>query len=367
MSLLLERYHHLHAIPEIGFQEVKTAAYLADQLESAGFAVTRNVGDTTGIVGVFDSGVAGPTLALRADMDALGHVIDGVHCARHTCGHDAHSSMVLTAAEELLQEQAIKKGRLKVIFQPAEELGAGALAMIRGGAIDDVDILLGLHIRPAEECKKGQASPAIHYSASGTVEARITGVPAHGARPHLGVNAIQAAVSAIHTVNNIRLDPNMSCSAKATRFLCDSGVTNAIPADALICWDIRAQFNPVMDELKARVLQAVQNGVAALGAKVDAKLVKEIPAAELNDELTAVLTESIRETLGEAGVMAPIYTPGGEDFFFYTREKPSLKAGFWGLGVNAVPGLHHPDMHFDTDALENGVKILKIATKKLLG
>ena len=71
--------------------------------------------------------------------------------------------------------------------------------------------------------------------------------------------------------------------------------------------------------------------------------------------------------LGEAGVTAPIYTPGGEDFFFYTREKPSLKAGFWGLGVNAVPGLHHPDMHFDTDALENGVKILKIATKKLLG
>ena len=84
MSLLLERYHHLHTIPEVGFQEVKTSAYLADQLEKAGFAVTRNVGDTTGIIGVFDSGVAGPTLALRADMDALGHVIDGVHCARHT-------------------------------------------------------------------------------------------------------------------------------------------------------------------------------------------------------------------------------------------------------------------------------------------
>ena len=73
--------------------------------------------------------------------------------------------------------------------------------------------------------------------------------------------------------------------------------------------------------------------MAALGAKVDAKLVKEIPAAELNDEITAVLADSIREALGEAGVMAPIYTPGGEDFFFYTREKPNLKAGLWGLDI----------------------------------
>ncbi|MDU4961603.1 MAG: M20 peptidase aminoacylase family protein [Sporomusaceae bacterium] len=367
MSTVLNHYRYLHTIPEIGFEEVKTSAYLAEQLKKAGFAVTRNVGGTTGITGIYDSGKEGPTLALRADMDALGHVIDGVHCARHTCGHDAHSSVVLTAASELLAEKAVRKGRLKIIFQPAEELGTGALAMIKGGAIDDVDMLLGLHIRPEEECRKGQAIPAMYYSASGTIEAEFKGVPAHGARPHLGVNAIDAAVGAIQAVNAIHLNPNLSYSAKATKFLCDSGVTNAIPAEAHVCWDIRAQFNGTMDELKAKVLQALQAGAATVGATVDAKITKEIPAAELSEEMTGLLADSIREVLGEDGLMKPFSTAGGEDFFFYTREKPALKAGFMGLGVNAAPGLHHPDMHFDLDALDNGAAILKVAVKKLLG
>lgn len=367
MSTVLKHYEYLHTIPEIGFEEKKTSAYLADQLEKAGFKVTRNVGGTTGIVGIYDSGHEGPTLALRADMDALGHVIDGVHCALHTCGHDGHSSMVLTAASEMVQEKAIKKGRLKIIFQPAEELGTGALEMIKGGAIDDVDMLLGLHIRPEEECKKGQAIPAMYYSASGTVETVFTGVPAHGARPHLGVNAIDAAVAAIQAVNAIHLNPNWSYSAKATKFLCDSGVTNAIPAEARVFWDIRAQYNSTMDELKAKLLPAIQAGAATVGATVEAKLIKEIPAAELDDEMTAVLADSIRDVLGAEGLLNPFYTPGGEDFFFYTKEKPSLKAGFFGLGVNAKPGLHHPDMHFDIDALNIGVEILKTATKKILG
>jgi amidohydrolase len=124
VSEVLEHYHYLHEIPELGFQEVKTSAYIADQLEKAGLKVTRNINNTTGIVAEIDSGVPGPVLALRADMDALGHIIDGVPCARHTCGHDGHSSVVLTAATALLQEGAVKRGRLKILFQPAEELGA---------------------------------------------------------------------------------------------------------------------------------------------------------------------------------------------------------------------------------------------------
>ena len=367
MSNVLTHYEHLHTIPEIGFQEFKTAAYLAEQLEKAGFTVTRNVGGSTGLTGIYDSGRPGPTLALRADMDALGHVIDGVFCARHTCGHDAHSAIVLTTASELMKEKAIKKGKLKILFQPAEELGTGALAMIKGGAIDDVDMILGMHIRPAEECSKGQAIPAMYYSASGTVEAVIKGVPAHGARPHLGINAIDAASGAIQAVNAIHLNPNLSYSAKATRFQCDSGVTNAIPAEACVCWDIRAQFNSTMDELRPRVLQAIQAGAATVGATAAAQVVKEIPAAELHEEMTLLLSEAIKEVLGEEGLMKPYSTAGGEDFFFYTKAKPALKAGFCGLGVNARPGLHHPDMELETDALPNGVAILKTAVKKVLG
>ena len=367
LSNVLKHYENLHAIPEIGFEEVKTSAYLAERLEEAGFKVTRNVGGATGVIGIYESGEPGPTLALRADMDALGHVIDGVRCARHTCGHDAHSSMVLSAAEETIKNRAVKKGRLKILFQPAEELGAGALSMIKGGAIDDVDMILGLHIRPEEECSKGHAIPAMLYSASITLAATISGKPAHGARPHLGINVINAAAAAINAVNAIHLNPNLSYSAKATRFLCDSGVTNAIPAEAQVFWDMRAAKNDTMDILKEKVAAAVTAGVATVGASVKLDFIKGIPAAELDDEMTALLAASITEVMGEGALLEPFSTAGGEDFFYYPRHKPSIKAGFFGLGVNAAPGLHHPDMHFDTDALETGVDVLQDVVKKVLG
>ena len=125
MSNVLTHYNYLHAIPEPGLQEFKTAAYLAAKLEAAGYAVTCHIGGATGIVGIYDSGLPGPVLGIRADMDALTHIIDGKTIQRHTCGHDAHCAMLLTAAEEIIAENSIKKGKLKIIFQPAEETGAG--------------------------------------------------------------------------------------------------------------------------------------------------------------------------------------------------------------------------------------------------
>ncbi|WP_343550813.1 M20 peptidase aminoacylase family protein [Pantoea sp.] len=367
MSNVLEHYHFLHEIPELGFQEFKTSAYIADQLEQAGLKVTRNINNTTGIVAEIDSGVPGPVLALRADMDALGHIIDGVACARHTCGHDGHSSVVLTAAQELLKEGAIKKGRLKLLFQPAEELGAGALAMIDGGALDDVEMILGFHVRPLEECHVGQATPAVIYSACSTLEATIKGAPAHAARPHLGVNALDAAVQAVQAVNAIHLPPGLTWSVKATRFLCDAGVTNSVPDEARVVWDLRSQENAPMDVLKEKVTLAIQHSVAALGATAEVVVLKEMPAAEIHDEATEVIRAAIVEVLGADGLLDTKTTPGSEDFFYYPVKRPQVKAGFWGLGTNLVPGLHHPEMRFELSSLEIGVKIFKAAAVKVLG
>ncbi|QZY94382.1 M20 peptidase aminoacylase family protein [Pantoea dispersa] len=367
MSRVLDHYHFLHEIPELGFQEVKTSAYIAGQLEQAGIKVTRGINQTTGIVAEIDSGVPGPVLALRADMDALGHVIDGVACARHTCGHDGHSSVVLTAAQELLQEGAIKKGRLKLLFQPAEELGAGALAMIEGGALDDVEMILGFHLRPLEECQVGQATPAVIYSACSTLEATIKGVPAHAARPHLGVNALDAAVQAVQAVNSIHLAPGLTWSVKATRFLCDAGVTNSVPDEARVVWDLRSQENAPMELLKEKVSQAIKHSVAALGATAEVVVLKEMPAAEIDADATALLSAAIVDVLGEQGLLAAKTTPGSEDFFYYPVKNPQVKAGFWGLGTNLVPGLHHPQMRFELSSLEIGVKIFKAAVVRMLG
>lgn len=367
MSQVLKHYQYLHTIPELGFEEHKTSAYISEQLKKAGYQVTEHVNGTTGLVAFYDSGKSGPTLALRADMDALGHIIDGKHCAMHTCGHDAHSSIALTTAQQVMQENIVKKGRIKFIFQPAEELGSGALAMIEGGAIDDVDIIMGLHLRPKEECPKGFATPAMYYSASTTIEVDFIGVPAHGARPHLGINALEAASLAIQSVNAIHLNPALSYSAKATRCLCDAGVTNSIPAKANVCWDLRAPTNQAMDELKAKVLQAIEFAARSIGASANAVVSKEIPAAEINDEVTEIIAQGIKDVLGDKGLIAPVYTPGGEDFFNYPRQKPTIKAGFWGLGVDLQPGLHHPNMHFDLDAMDIGVNISKACVQRVLG
>lgn len=367
MLKVLEHYAYLHEIPELGFQEFKTSAYISQQLKAAGFAVQDNVNATTGIVAVLDSGLPGPTLALRADMDALGHVINGEACARHTCGHDAHSSVVLTAAQELIAEGAVKKGRLKLIFQPAEELGTGALAMIAGGAIDNVDMMLGFHLRPAEECAVGTAIPAVYYSACVTIEATVHGQTAHGARPHLGINALDAAVSAVQAVNAVHMAPGKSWSAKATRFLCDAGVTNSIPDEARVVFDLRAAENEDMDLLKTRVEKAIQHSVAAYGATAEITVMKAMPAAEINDEMTTLIAESIREVLGEKAVMPVRSTPGSEDFFHYSVQRPRMKSGFWGLGTGLVPGLHHPDMRFDLSSLPVGVKVFKACVQKVLG
>ncbi|HED2950388.1 TPA: amidohydrolase, partial [Klebsiella variicola subsp. variicola] len=250
MSRTLEHFNYLHQIPELGFEEYKTSAYIGDALAAAGFRVHRNVGGTTGIVAEIDSGEPGPVVALRADMDALGHIIDGRLEARHTCGHDGHSSVVLTAAEEILAEGLVKRGKLKVLFQPAEELGTGAIALTEAGVLDDVEMLFGFHLRPLEECPMGQAVPAMYYSASATVMVDFHGKAAHAARPHLGINALDAASHAVQAVNGIHLAPSLTWSAKATRFLCDAGVTNSVPAKAHVCWDLRCEENDGMATLK---------------------------------------------------------------------------------------------------------------------
>ncbi|WP_261641659.1 amidohydrolase [Erwinia mallotivora] len=367
MSKVLQHYAYLHQIPELGFQEFKTSAYISQQLLAAGYQVQEGVNDTTGMVAILDSGVPGPTLALRADMDALGHVINGEACARHTCGHDAHSSVVLTAAEELIAEGAVKKGCLKLIFQPAEELGTGALAMTAGGAIDDVDMLLGFHLRPAEECAVGTAIPAVYYSACVTLEATVRGQTAHAARPHLGINALDAAASAVQAVNAIHMAPGKSWSAKATRFLCDAGVTNSVPDEARVVFDLRAAENEDMLVLQQRVERAILNSVAAYGATADISQLKAMPAAEISDEMTTLISEAIKEVQGEDAVMPVRTTPGSEDFFHYVVQRPTIKAGFWGLGTGLLPGLHHPDMHFDLNSLPVAVRIFKSCVMKVLG
>lgn len=360
-----EVWRTLHDIPEVGFAEIKTSAYLAAQLEAAGYQVQTGVGKT-GVIGTLAGAQPGPTLALRADMDALAHMIDNQECAIHSCGHDAHSAIVLTAAEELARK-GIAKGTLKILFQPAEEKLFGAIRMIEDGAIDDVDILLGLHLRPIQEAALGQATPALYHGASYVMNASLQGAAAHGARPHLGINAIDGAAAAVQAINAIRVNPVIPSSVKVTKLHAGGPASNAIPDQALLTVDLRAQDNATMDELLKKTKQAIEAGAATVGCQAAVTVLGGCPAAEYSPAIVELAKDAIQHVLGRTGLLDPITTPGGEDFHFYVKHKPTLEVGYLGLGAALTPGLHHPDMTFDKACLPDGVNILLYMADQVLG
>lgn len=355
----------LHKIPEPGFCEAKTAAFIADALAKAGFTVQTGVG-TTGVIGVLDSGQPGPSVGLRADMDALLHKVDDKDTAIHSCGHDAHSSMLLAAAEEAAR-RGIRQGRLKIVFQPAEELLTGAAALCKAGVVDDLDYMIGGHLRPIQEARMGTATPALRHGANRLMEVSVHGAPAHGARPHLGVNAANAAAAIVGAVNAIKTDPQVAASVKVTRIIADSGVSNAIPAEAHVSLDLRAQTNAVMQELIEKTENAIRYGALTVGATADILSCQGCPAAEYAEEVTSLLAEAIVDVLGQDGLLTPIVSSGSEDFHFFVQHNPKLKVGYLGLGVDLKPGLHHPAMCFNQDGLINGVEIWLRMIDKLNG
>lgn len=358
-------FHDLHKIPEIGFQEFKTSAYLADALEKLGYKVTRNVGGT-GVIGEIKGAEPGPVMMLRADMDALPFVIDGEAKNIHACGHDAHSSMVLAAASVL--KDKVKRGTLKILFQQGEEVLTGALSVIKAGAIEDVDIMLGLHIRPLRDIPFGTVSPAVKHASSTSARIIITGKSAHGSRPHLGVNAIETAAAIITAASAIKIDPTISWSCKPTIIHGGGTASNVIPKNAEITFDIRCQTNEGMSELLDKLRQVTKNVGEAFGAEAEFILPHGvIPAAVLDEELTAEVAECIKETLGKENLARELNNPGGEDFHYYAKTYPKLKAAYMGIGVAAEPDMHNPNMHFNEEGLQCGVDVLVQMVLKKLG
>ncbi|MDR3671665.1 MAG: amidohydrolase [Holophaga sp.] len=356
-------YDILHAMPELGFKEFKTSAWLADQLRAAGCEVTTGVAGT-GIVAVLKGREPGPVVGLRADLDALPHHVDGQEVRVHSCGHDAHCTMVLAVAEAMAAT-GFRRGTLKLLFQPGEETLYGATRMIEAGVLDGLDILLGIHLRPIQEARAGQATPALYHGACAVMEATLHGHTAHGARPHLGINAIDAAAAVIQAVNAINLDPVVPWSCKVTR-LQAGGAANVIPDKAELALDLRAQRNDAMATLIEATRRAIQTGAATVGASAEVALPASVPSAEYDPEIIALARKAIRAVLGDAGLLDPVVSPGGDDFHRYVQAKPALRTGFIGLGCDLAPGLHDPAMHFHRPAMAQGVDILLHMVRKLL-
>jgi amidohydrolase len=388
----IERFfEQLHAMPEGPFAETKTAGFIAERLADVGYRVRAGLAGTGVVADLERVGEASldqvvcpiiPTsadpappenpivsgdasapalLALRADMDAMLHSLDGKEVYVHSCGHDAHSTMVSAAGVILARKCPKARGRLRLVFQPAEETGLGAERMIEAGAVEGVDAMFGIHLRPAAECRLGQATPCLVHAGGRTLQYVVKGQPSHTGRPHLGVNAADAVALAAIAVNSVKPDP-LACATVNVVGLGAGGPggkpSGVIPEQGELTVNIRAESDEMADELRVRVDSAVRAAAGSIGAGVWLEREKKMPAPCYDPDMIDIARSAIVAVLGEAGVRERITTPGSEDFHWYARRKAGLRAAYIGLGADFVPGLHHPDATFDRQALVYGAAIL---------
>lgn len=346
---ILSWFNHFHANAEISWQEFNTTKTLAAFFEAQGISYDT-FDDVTGVIA--EIGEGDEVIAIRADIDALWQEVDGVMQANHSCGHDANMAMVLGAMLELRHTPLQK--RIRFIFQPAEETGGGALAMVERGVMQDVTHLFGVHLRPQDELPLGKIAPAIYHGAGAFLQGTIKGADAHGARPHQGQNAIDVLVAIHMLTKTIYMSPAETYSVKVTKMVADGGSVNIIPGAAQFSLDVRAQKNEVLEALIAKIEHGLQSIQAQYAINMTWDWDDITPGAEVSQEALELATTAITQTFGDAVLAEAIVTPGSDDFHFYRIKCPHVKAAMIAVGANLTPGLHHPQMTFDQRALFDG-------------
>lgn len=376
---------HLHEHPELGNREVETAKFVAEKLRAMGLTPRTGVAKT-GVVAVIEGGKPGRVVALRADMDALPvkEEVDLPFASKamgtfegkpvgvmHACGHDAHTAMLLAAAEALQANRAQLAGKVVLLFQPAEESvpieeqPAGAQLMVQEGVLDDpkVDVIFGLHVFAGMETGRIGVKPGPVLAAADRFEIIVKGRQAHGSKPWAGVDPIVIAseiVTALQTVVSRTQDITKE-PVVVTVGQFESGVrNNIIPETARLVGTIRTFDDAMRDDVHARVENIAKKIAEAHGATATVRLEAGYPVTS-ND---ANLADSMRPTLERVApgmVFDAQKVTGAEDFSFYARKVPGL---FVFLGVTppaqcaTADSNHSPRFFVDESALPTGAKAL---------
>ena len=356
---------HLHAHPEFGFEERGTAAFVAARLRACGIdEVVEGVGGT-GVVATLRRGSAGRAIALRADMDALRIAEQGDAPHRstcpglmHACGHDGHTAMLLGAARLLVEEGGFD-GTVRLIFQPAEEWGRGALAMLADGLLQrfPFEEIFGLHNMPGQVLGSFTTRAGPIMSAEDNFEIVLRGVGGHAARPQAGSETLVAAcalVLGLQTIVSRRLDPADTAVVSVTELLTD-GTRNVLPGQATIRGDVRS-FRPEVSAEVERQMRIIADGIALAHNVVPSVSYSREFVPLVNDPAcTEAALSTARGLFGEARVSvaaAPI--TASEDFARFLAFVPGCFA-FLGNGTE-VPPLHNPRYDFDDALLVDGAR-----------
>lgn len=351
-------WEHLHANPEVSWEEKETSAYLIKFFEDHGFRPVP----FPSIPGFYvDVGNGSPKIGLRADMDALLQEVNGQLQPNHSCGHDAHMAIVTAVMLRLKKIESKLPGTVRAIFQPAEELGNGSVKVVEAGCVDDLDYLFGIHLRPQNELPYPHCAPGIQHGGCVFIKGKINGADHHGARPHEGVNAIEVGHAIQQQIKDIHTSPLVPASIKMTNFHAGTENLNIIPGKATFGLDVRAQSNTVMDDIKKKLTKIFTHLEQIYDVPIDIEFVDDVPAAIIHPEAEQIMGQAIIKVLGNDNFAPAIETSGSDDFHFYTLLRPDTKATMLALGADVKPGLHHPNMTFKKEAMENGVEILTTA------
>ena len=361
---------HLHANPELSFQEHETSRWIAERLESfGGLTVARPT--ATSVVATLRGGrPGGRCIALRADIDALpileetgldfASTCDGV---MHACGHDGHTAVLLAVARGLAAQRDELAGELRFVFQHAEELPpGGAREIVASGALDGVQAVLGCHLMSTFEAGKVSVSPGPVMAAADFFDATIEGIGGHGAFPHQTVDPIAIAAEVISSLQQIvsrTVDPLQSAVVSVTRIHAGTA-NNVIPQSVNFGGTTRCFDEGVRAALHERLRTLVAGIAAAHGAKGTIDITTAFDPVINDAALAAQVEASARRAVGDAQLLRIPPMMGGEDFSNYASVAPIT---YWFVGArNPAKGAewphHHPRFTVDEQALETAIAVM---------
>lgn len=361
---IIQWRRHLHANPELSFEEHKTSQYIVEALESFDniqvFRPTK-----TSVIGILKGNKMGKTVAFRADIDgipvqedkSLHNFTSNVDGISHTCGHDAHTAVLLGTASVLSRMQKEINGTVYFLFQHAEEVPpGGALNIISSGAIDNVDAFFGMHIIPDYPAGHIGILPPIGSTTSDVFELTVIGKGTHGSMPHLGIDPIVIGAEIVQSIQSHltrQTPPNETTVVSVGKFHAGD-VANVIPEKAVLAATIRTSSAATRAQVEKTLKSIIENIVNSYGAKFYLDYQPGYPAIENNGKLTKLVRQSAIQAVGENNVFDAPAMMASEDFANYKKIAPIC---YFILGIGNGPANHNPSFNPDESSFENGVKV----------
>ncbi|MCE3257331.1 MAG: peptidase amidohydrolase, partial [Nitrobacter vulgaris] len=355
----------IHAQPELLYDVARTAAFVADRLREFGCDEIVTGFGRTGVVGVIkgrrSAGGEVKVIGLRADMDALPiqeetnlPYASKTAGKMHACGHDGHTAMLLGAARYLAETRNFA-GEAVVIFQPAEEGGAGAAAMIKDGLMDRfrIDQVYGMHNNPGLPLGAFSIRPGPIMAATDSVDFRIEGHGGHAARPHLCIDPVLAGsqlVVALQSIVSRNVDPLESAVISVCEFHAGS-TSNVIPQTAELRGTVRTLRADIRDLMEKRIREVAAGVALTTGARIHVKFRRGYPVTVNHPEQTDTAISIAKEIAGDHNVHGTPPMMGAEDFAYMLEARPGA---FIFIGNGDSAGLHHPAYNFNDDAIVYG-------------